>query len=83
MICGAAGQALQIQCILGCHRIQPESRGSGQVMGLGWFPGSYSNQPDCCKNQYSKISRYQIASFEGCSMPDTRFNDSKDLKITF
>ena len=41
--------------------IVPRRRANGVPRGLP------ATDPDCCKLQYGKISRYQIASFEGYS----------------
>jgi len=60
--------------------LTPESRGSGQEVVKGRSPGVPATDPDCCRMQCSKISRYQIASFEGYSiskMIATRFEDCK------
>ena len=81
MISEGIGKSLEFHRILWSD--QPQNPG---IMSRGvkvWFPGTTSNQPDCCRMQYCKISRYQIASFEGYSiskMIDTRFEDCKGFE---
>jgi hypothetical protein len=66
-------------CLAGT-RIQSPHPGEGKKYDPR---GPTATNPDCCRMQYSKISRYQIASFERYSiskMIDTRFQDCKGFE---